>query len=89
MAILEADVRIHSFSEKDRVKTAVVLGHTETLKIALTTKEGSKAKRPHQAFLLLKEKSGLEAPYPLDIKSSGKATVDLVSPVLSLFCLLL
>lgn len=72
-----ADDITQTFSEKDRAKTAVVLGHTETLKIALTTKEGSKAKRPHQAFLLLKEKSGLEAPFPLDIKSSGKATVDL------------
>jgi oligosaccharyltransferase complex subunit delta (ribophorin II) len=56
------------------------LGDSETLKLALTTNEGSSAKRPHQAFLLLKDsKSGLDYSYPFIVKDSGKAKVDIVS----------
>lgn len=66
-----------SFTDKERVKSSIALGHADTIKVALTTKDGSKAKRPHQAFLILREKSGLEAPFPLDVKTSGKATVQL------------
>ena len=68
-----------SFTDKADVKEAIPFTHTATIKIALTAKDGSKAKRPHQAFLLLKEESGLEAPYPLTTKASGKATVEIVS----------
>ena len=67
------------FTDKERVKQTVELGHTDKIKITLTTKEGSKAKRPHQAFLMLKEASGLEAPYALTVKESGKGTVEIVS----------
>ncbi len=50
-----------------------------TLKLSLTAEEGGKAKRPHQAFLVLRETaSGLEAPFPLTIKESGKGSVKLV-----------
>lgn len=57
---------------------ALTLGHQDKLKVTLTTKDGSKAKRPHQAFLVVKEASGLEAPFPLTVKDSGKATVEIV-----------
>ncbi|KAJ6782185.1 hypothetical protein PWT90_03617 [Aphanocladium album] len=66
------------FTSAVRVKTEVALGHTSTLKVSLTAEEDSKAKRPHQAFLVLREKaSGLEAPFPLIIKESGKGSVKL------------
>lgn len=54
------------------------MGHQDKLKVTLTTKDGSKAKRPHQAFLIVKEASGLEAPFPLNVKDSGKGTVEIV-----------
>lgn len=57
----------------------VELGTTDTLKIILTTQDGKTAKRPHQAFLLLKDAvTGLDISYPLNVKDSGKAKVDLV-----------
>lgn len=46
--------------------------------MSLTTKDGSSAKRPHQAFLILSEATGLEAPYPFTIKASGKGSVEIV-----------
>ena len=67
------------FTDADKIKKTVALGHQDTLRVSLTTKEGSRAKKPHQAFLILKEtKSGLEAPFPLTVKESGKATVQIV-----------
>ena len=63
---------------KPLVKT-IDLGPTDSLKIVLTTQEGKSAKRPHQAFLLLKDSSSnLDVSYPLSVKESGKAKVDLV-----------
>ncbi len=55
------------------------LGPNDSLKVILTTQEGKSAKRPHQAFLLLRDSSSnLDVSYPLSIKESGKAKVDLV-----------
>ncbi|KAF5023062.1 hypothetical protein F66182_4874 [Fusarium sp. NRRL 66182] len=65
------------FGEQKPVKNAIGLGNTDTIKVSVTTTEAGKAKRPHQAFLILTESTGLEAPYPLDIKTSGKGTVDI------------
>ncbi|KAH8682447.1 Oligosaccharyltransferase subunit Ribophorin II-domain-containing protein [Xylariales sp. PMI_506] len=73
----EAAVK-ESFSEKSLPKSPVGLSDSDTLKISLTTKEGGKAMRAHQAFLVLQDPaSGLEAPFPLTSKSNGKATVDI------------
>ncbi|KAM3454459.1 hypothetical protein MY5147_006809 [Beauveria neobassiana] len=67
------------FTSAAKAKTEVALGHASTLKLSLTAEEAGKAKRPHQAFLVLRETaSGLEAPFPLTIKESGKGTVKLV-----------
>ena len=56
------------------------LGRTDSLKIVLTTKDGGKATRPHQAFLNLKDsKTDLETSFPLQLKESGKGKLDLVS----------
>ncbi|KLJ08600.1 hypothetical protein EMPG_15966 [Blastomyces silverae] len=53
-------------------------GESDILKLSLTTREGSATKRPHQAFLLLKElDSGLDLSYPLAVKESGKAKIEL------------
>ncbi|KAH6651148.1 Oligosaccharyltransferase subunit Ribophorin II-domain-containing protein [Chaetomium tenue] len=56
----------------------VSLGTTSTLKLVLTAKDNGAGKRPHQAFLVLQEQdTGLEAPFPLTVKESGKATVQI------------
>ncbi|KAK5992497.1 Ribophorin II [Cladobotryum mycophilum] len=68
---------VEKFSTTERVQDALTLGHQDKLKVTLTTKDGSKAKRPHQAFLIVKESSGLEAPFPLILKESGKGTVEI------------
>ncbi|KAM0255086.1 hypothetical protein ACHAQJ_006087 [Trichoderma viride] len=67
---------VEKFGGADRVQDTLTLGHQDKLKVTLTTKDGSKAKRPHQAFLVVKEASGLEAPFPLTVKDSGKGTVE-------------
>ena len=58
----------------------VVLGASDTLKIILTTQEDKTAKQPHQAFLNIKDAdTQLETSYPLAVKETGKAKVELVS----------
>ncbi|CAI6335614.1 unnamed protein product [Periconia digitata] len=60
---------------------SVSLGDSDSLKLLLTTTDGKKAKRPHQAFLTLTDPtSGLEESFVLDVKESGKAKVDLDLP---------
>lgn len=45
----------------------------------LSAKDNGKGKRPHQAFLVLREQdSGLEAPFPLTVKDNGKAAAQIV-----------
>ncbi|KAI4629854.1 uncharacterized protein J4E88_002295 [Alternaria novae-zelandiae] len=57
---------------------SVSLGATDTLKLVLTTLDGSTAKRPHQAFLTLTEPTtGLEESFVFNVKDSGKGKVDL------------
>jgi len=65
-------------SDKAPLEKPVELGATDTLKILLTATENGKAKRPHQAFLLLKDQvTGLETSFPLLGKESGKEKLDL------------
>ncbi|KAK8194958.1 Oligosaccharyltransferase subunit Ribophorin II-domain-containing protein [Phyllosticta capitalensis] len=57
---------------------SIALGATDTLKIILSTVEGKKAKRPHQAFLTLTDpKTGLEDAFALSVKDNGKGKVEL------------
>ena len=66
-------------NQKTPLSKPVSLGSTDTLKLGLTAKDNGKGKRPHQAFLVLQEQdSGLEAPFPLTVKESGKAAVQIV-----------
>jgi oligosaccharyltransferase complex subunit delta (ribophorin II) len=45
----------------------------------LTATEDGKGKRPHQAFLLLRDPdTGLEATFPFSVKDTGKSKVDFV-----------
>ena len=45
----------------------------------MTTKEDNKAKRPHQAFLLIKDpKSGLDTSFALQVKENAKGKIELV-----------
>jgi len=65
-------------NENSPLSKPISLGDADILRLALTTKEGSSKKRPHQAFLLLKDsKSGLDYSYPLGVKDSGKSKVEI------------
>ncbi|PGH12486.1 hypothetical protein AJ79_04230 [Helicocarpus griseus UAMH5409] len=67
-----------SLSEKKPLSKPLAFGDADILKLSLTAQEGSSAKRPHQAFLLLKEQdTGLDLSYPLSVKDSGKAKLEL------------
>ncbi|KAG6004615.1 hypothetical protein E4U21_000891 [Claviceps maximensis] len=73
-----SDKAVEKFTDANRIKKTLALGHQDTLKVLLTTKEGSVARRPHQAFLVVRDgASGLEAPFPLTVKESGKGMVQI------------
>ncbi|MCJ1367303.1 hypothetical protein MMC16_006435 [Acarospora aff. strigata] len=56
----------------------VALAASDTIKILLTAQEDKTPKRPHQAFLNIKDvETGLETSYPLSVKESGKGKVEL------------
>lgn len=82
---------LNSFGPESPLKTPVSLGAQDTLTISLTAKDNGKGKRPHQAFVLLKEEdTGLEAPFPLSTRDTGKGNVKIVrwlicSPYMSAF----
>lgn len=59
-------------------KKDIELGSTDSLKIVLTTREGSTMKRAHQTYLLLSDSTGLETSFPLQVKDSGKGKIELV-----------
>ena len=70
---------LHRFNQNKPLSTSVSLGTSETLKIGLTAKDNGKGKRPHQAFVVLKEQdTGVEAPFPLTVKDDGKAIAKIV-----------
>ncbi|KYK57589.1 oligosaccharyltransferase subunit ribophorin II [Drechmeria coniospora] len=71
----KADDVTETFSDTEQVRDPLRLGDRDILKVSLTTKVGTTAKRPHQAFLILKESSGLEAPFPFTMKESGEGKV--------------
>ncbi|KAJ9151854.1 Dolichyl-diphosphooligosaccharide--protein glycosyltransferase subunit 2 [Pleurostoma richardsiae] len=66
------------FTQKSPLNKAVTLGGQDTITVSLTAKDSSKGKRPHQAFVVLKdEETGLEAPFPFTVKEDGKAKVQI------------
>lgn len=70
---------LRRLNPKSPFEKPVVLGAQDSLKIILTTVDGKKAKRPHQAFLTLTEPTtGLEDSFALSIKDNGKGKVELV-----------
>lgn len=63
---------------------SLALGPADTIKIILTATEDGKAKRPHQAFLVLQDpETGLEIPYTFAMRPEGKGKVDFVSSLFS------
>lgn len=79
LVLAPTDADVNSLTPGKLLSKSIDLGATDTLKIILTTQEGKTAKRPHQAFLLLQDTaSNLDVSYPLSIKESGKAKLDLV-----------
>ncbi|MCJ1404653.1 hypothetical protein MMC11_007879 [Xylographa trunciseda] len=65
-------------AENQPLSQAIQLGASDTLKIILTTQEGKSAKRPHQAFLNLKDAgTGLETSFAFAVKESGKGKLEL------------
>ncbi|KAB2570547.1 putative oligosaccharyltransferase subunit ribophorin ii protein [Lasiodiplodia theobromae] len=66
------------FGPKSPLEKPVELGPSDTLKLVLTTLDGKKAQRPHQAFLTLTEPTtGLEDSFALSVKDNGKGKVEL------------
>ncbi|RYC63503.1 hypothetical protein CHU98_g2723 [Xylaria longipes] len=66
------------FSETKPLSHPVTIRNTESIKVLLTAKDGGKGKRPHQAFVVLRDElSGLEAPFLMTVKENGKAVVDI------------
>ncbi|KAJ5622353.1 hypothetical protein N7528_005585 [Penicillium herquei] len=67
-----------SLSSSKPLSQPVSFAGADTLRVILTTQEGSSAKRPHQAFLLLKDsQTGLDISYPFTVKENGKSRVEL------------
>lgn len=59
--------------------SALALDTADTLKVSLTATDGGRAKRPHQAFVVLREEdTGLEVSFPLSVKANGKGAVEIV-----------
>jgi len=68
----------YRFTPKTALGRPVPLSNLDTLKVILTTTDNGKAKRPHQAFVVLKEQeTGLEAPFPLTVKETGRAVAQI------------
>ncbi|CAG7924166.1 unnamed protein product [Penicillium olsonii] len=66
------------FTASKPLAKPVSLVGADTLRVTLTAQEGSSAKRPHQAFLLLKDgQTGLDISYPFSVKDNGKSRVEL------------
>lgn len=73
------DQQLHRLSDHVPLAKPVTLGAADSLKIVLTATEAGAAKRPHQAFLLVRDQdTGLEATFPFQVKESGKGKVDFV-----------
>ena len=69
----------YRITEGKALSKPLSLGASDNLKILLTTSENKKAKRPHQAFLNLRDpKSDLETSLAFQVKENGKAKIDLV-----------
>jgi hypothetical protein len=78
-----ADVLLSRLSDHAPLVKPVELGAGATLKIVMSVTENGKGKRPHQAFLLLRDQdTGLETTFAFSSKESGKAKVDFVSMTL-------
>lgn len=59
--------------------STLTLTATDTLKIALTAKDGKSGARPHQAFLTFNEQdTGLQESFAFNVKDNGKAKVEVV-----------
>ncbi|KAJ5895144.1 hypothetical protein N7495_006835 [Penicillium taxi] len=66
------------FASSKPLSNPVALAGADTLRVTLTAQEGSSAKRPHQAFLLLKDsQTGLDISYPFTVKENGKSRLEL------------
>ncbi|KAI1198121.1 Oligosaccharyltransferase subunit Ribophorin II-domain-containing protein [Nemania serpens] len=70
--------RKERFSEAKPLSGPLAIGNAESVKVLLVAKDGGEGKRPHQAFVVLRdEASGLEAPFPMTVKENGKAVVEI------------
>ena len=75
-----------SLKENAPLSTPITLGDSDSLKLLLTAQEDRSAKRPHQAFLLLKDSAtGLDVSYPFSVKNDGKSKVELVSTDIKIY----
>ncbi|KAI1114932.1 Oligosaccharyltransferase subunit Ribophorin II-domain-containing protein [Nemania sp. NC0429] len=74
----KAPGRKEKFSESNPLSQPLSISNTESVKVLLVAKDGGNGKRPHQAFVVLRDDaSGLEAPFPMTVKENGKAVVEI------------
>lgn len=72
---------IFRLSNTEILQNSVKLGPTDTLKLILTATDNGSPKRPHQAFLLLRDWSTkLETSFTFSMKESGKGKLEIVRP---------
>ncbi|KAI1766664.1 Dolichyl-diphosphooligosaccharide--protein glycosyltransferase subunit Swp1 [Hypoxylon sp. FL1150] len=70
---------VRQFTDKSPLaESPVTFDSSDSLKLLLNIKENGKGKRPHQAFLVLRQQgTTLEVPFLLTVKENGKATVEI------------
>ncbi|QIW97569.1 hypothetical protein AMS68_003087 [Peltaster fructicola] len=77
-AAVDSGVKEKLSATKALSSNAITLAPSDALKITLTTKEGSSTKKPHQAFLSLRDTTtGLEDAYAFSVKENGKAKLEI------------
>lgn len=66
-------------SDNTPLAKPLILGAADTLKIIITITEDETARRPHQAFLLIREQeTGLDATFPFSVKENGRGKVEVM-----------
>jgi hypothetical protein len=62
----------------------VEISGSDVLHLTFTAKDGGKAARPHQSFVLVENSADkLDIAIPIGVKSSGKAKLDFVTAIIN------
>lgn len=70
---------LHRLSDHVPLSKSIPFRPTEKLKILLSATEDGKPKRPHQAFLMVRDQdTGLEISFPFTMNDNGRGPVEFV-----------